>query len=470
MLFNSVPFALLLVTTFTIYYLPFMSRWQVQVLTIASFVFYAYEQPLLLLLLLTSIAINVVTSYLVTVDKPSRKRLWAVLGVSLNLSLLLFFKYSPMFARTFLGGARTSVGQWLILIPLPIGISFFTFQGISLVVEVFRDQRKSADQTRRVVPRSFLEHLRNTALFKSFFPYLIAGPIVKAHEFYPQIGAKKFRDINWHGAFRALVIGYFLKMVLADNLKDATFWITYPYFLRDSTLTLIVLIYGYAFQVFADFAGYSSIAIGLGYLFGYNLPTNFNFPYLSKSLSEFWRRWHISLSTWLRDYLYYPLGGNRRGEGRTYLNLFIVMFLGGLWHGAAWSYAVWGTFHGAALAFERMCGNHITLPTHWTVERLQTLAVFSFFSFALLLFKLPKFDQAVAYMTTLFNNHSDTRYLVVAAVVTFSVPVVAYYAWHVMRQYWDDYMRRFEPLVYGALVAAIILNSGSPGRFVYFQF
>jgi alginate O-acetyltransferase complex protein AlgI len=277
-----------------------------------------------------------------------------VVGVALNLCLLLLFKYSPLFTRIFPRSATTSLGHFLTTIPLPIGISFFTFQGISLVVEVFRDQQSSARSAPRVVPRNFIDHLQNTALFKSFFPYLIAGPIVKAHEFYPQIGAKQFKNIPWETAFRCLVIGYFLKMVVADNLKDATFWIEYPHFLRHSSFALLALLFGYSMQIFADFAGYSLIALGLGHLFGYALPTNFNFPYLSRSFSEFWKRWHISLSTWLRDYLYIPLGGNRVGPARRYVNLVTVFFLCGLWHGASWNFVIWGLWHGTFLVIERV--------------------------------------------------------------------------------------------------------------------
>ena len=470
MLFNSIPFVILVLVTFGLYYLPFLRRWQVLLLVASSFIFYAFERPILLLLLLASIAINVVTSYFVAVDKVSRQRFWAVLGVVLNLGLLLFFKHGPLFATSFLGGAATSLGRFLITIPLPIGISFFTFQGISLVVEVFRDQQHRDDSVRRVVPRNFMDHLANTALFKSFFPYLVAGPIVKAHEFYPQIEAKEFRNIRWEAAFRALTVGYFLKMVVADNMKDATFWIEFPFFMNDSTLTLTALIFGYSMQIFSDFAGYSLIAIGLGYLFGYVLPTNFNFPYISRSFSEFWKRWHISLSTWLREYLYYPLGGNRRGKVRTYVNLFVVMFLGGLWHGAAWSYAIWGTFHGTALAAERLCENRIRLPKHWMIDILRALMVFSFVTLAWLLFKLPRIEHVFSYLSVLIHNYSATRYLLVGCVVTYSLPVIAFYAWHLLKQRWGAQLQKYEFLIFGALLVAIVLNSGSPQKFIYFQF
>jgi alginate O-acetyltransferase complex protein AlgI len=376
-----------------------------------------------------------------------------------------------LFAKSFLGGDATSVGHFLIMMPLPIGISFFTFQGITLVVEVFREQRSEAlgAGKQRLIATTFAQHLRNTMLFKSFFPTLVAGPIVKAHEFYPQIQPKTFRGIRWEDAFRALVVGYFLKMVIADNLKDSTFWIAYPHFLHLSSLTLAALLFGFSMQIFADFAGYSLIAIGLGHLFGYSLPRNFDFPYLASSFSEFWRRWHISLSTWLKEYLYIPLGGSRHGEFRTYLNLFIVMFLGGLWHGAAWSYAIWGSFHGLALAAERLCKDWIRLPRNRLVQALQVLAVFSFVTLAWLLFKLPNITEAAAYFRAILTNRLTEDFALIASVIVFSAPVVAYYAWHLMKRRWRA-VNRAEFLVLGMLVAGIVLNSGSAQKFIYFQF
>jgi alginate O-acetyltransferase complex protein AlgI len=235
-------------------------------------------------------------------------------------------------------------------------------------------------------------------------------------------------------------------------------------------LTLTALIFGYSMQIFSDFAGYSLIAIGLGHLFGYALPTNFNFPYISRSFSEFWKRWHISLSTWLREYLYYPLGGNRRGKVRTYINLFIVMFLGGLWHGAAWSYAIWGTFHGTALAAERLCEGRIRLPKHWMIDILRAVVVFSFVTLAWLLFKLPRIEHVFSYLNILIHNYAATRYLLVACVVTYSLPVIAFYAWHLLKQRWGVQLQKYEFVIFGALLVAIILNSGSPQKFIYFQF
>ncbi len=470
MLFTSLPFVILVLITFVIYYLPPLRSLQVIVLTAASFLFYSWEAPLLVILLILSILINVVTSYKIATGRISSQKFWAIMGVSLNLGLLLLFKYGPLVAKTLFGGDHGSVGHFLVTIPLPIGISFFTFQGISLVVEVFRSKQPNDPfGYPEMVPDSFVEHLKHTMLFKAFFPSLVAGPIIKAHEFYPQIVAKEFSGINWQVVFRSLVTGYFLKMVIADNLKDSTFWIEYPYFLNESPLTLISLLFGYSMQIFADFAGYSLIAIGLAASFGYVLPQNFNYPYISRSFTEFWQRWHISLSTWLREYLYIPLGGNRKGNVRTYLNLFIVMFLGGLWHGAAWSYAVWGSFHGLALAMERLGKNWIRFPKHWLVGVIQAVMVFSFVTLAWLLFKLPKFEHVIAYLGAMIHSHAETKFWLIGHVITYSFPVLGYYAWYLLKQRKPS-ISRYEFIIFALLLTAIILDSGTTGAFIYFQF
>ena len=269
MLFNSFIFIGLLLVTFILYYLPIFNRLQIPVLIISSLIFYSYKQPILVLLLLLSVSINIISSYFVVYGAKRYKKLFAICGVVLNLSILIFFKYSPLFAKTFFYES-SSFGDFLLTIPLPIGISFFTFQGISLVVDVYRE--KYFDN-RDIVPKSFFDHSKRVLFFKGFFPQLISGPIVKAHDFMPQIKTKYFSEINWESAFKSLITGYFLKMVVADNLKDFTYWIVFPYFQNQSTLTLISMLFGYSCQIFADFAGYSLIAIGLAKLFGYNLMT-----------------------------------------------------------------------------------------------------------------------------------------------------------------------------------------------------
>lgn len=469
MLFNSYVFLGLLSITFLLYYAPFLRKFQIPVLIVSSLVFYGYENPSLVLLLLISVGINIVASYQVTYGDARYKRLYAVMGVVLNLSILLFFKYSPLLARTF-DLTSGSIGHFLLTIPLPIGISFFTFQGVSLIVDVYTE--KYCDN-REVVPASFIEHSKRVLFFKGFFPQLISGPIVKAHDFLPQIREKGISDIRWESTVKCLVTGYFLKMVVADNLKDFTSNIEYPYFQFQSTLNLLALMFGYSCQIFADFAGYSLIAIGLAKLFGYQFKDNFNFPYISQSFKEFWKRWHISLSSFLMEYLYFPLGGNRKGKFRTYLNLMVVMMLGGLWHGAAWSYAVWGAFHGAALATERFLeGGRPARHAGPIVKALRALMVFSFVTLAWLLFKLPEFGHVVAYLKSIGSNLrlGDDNALI-SYIMLYSSPVVLYHILYLSTRSGRSFLpRRLEYALYGCMVFLIVVNSGTPGAFIYFQF
>jgi alginate O-acetyltransferase complex protein AlgI len=466
MLFNSFVFVGLLLVTFALYYLPLLRRFQISILIISSLIFYAYNQPTLVLLLLFSSFINIISSYYVVYGKDVNKKTVAVSGVALNLAVLAFFKYSPLFSRTFFNETG-SIGEFLLTIPLPIGISFFTFQGISLVVDVYKGKYF---ENKEVIPVSFIEHARRIMFFISFFPQLISGPIVKAHEFIPQIGVKRFSDIEWEECFRRLVLGYFLKMVVADNLKEFTYFIEFPYFQAVSTMGLIALLFGYGCQIFADFAGYSMIAIGLAKLFGYNFLENFNFPYISTSFKEFWKRWHISLSTFLMEYLYFPLGGNRKGKVRTYVNLMITMVLGGLWHGAAWSYAVWGTFHGLALAVERFISDNVKMKSSQVLEFMKGVLVFFFVTLAWLLFKLPDFSHVIEYFKTIFSSSFFGYSSLILNIAIYSVPIVLYHAHYLAKQRGFISIRRLEFVPYGIMLFMIISNSGPSGSFIYFQF
>ncbi len=469
MLFNSFIFIGLVTLTFLLYYLPIFRKYQIASLIVSSLIFYAYNQPILVFLLLFSVAINILSSYYVGYGGYKYKKLYATIGVVLNLSILLFFKYSPLIAATFLQKSGT-VGQFLINLPLPIGISFFTFQGISLVVDVYT-QKYFKNQ--EIIPKSFINHAQNVLFFKGFFPQLISGPIVKAHDFLPQIKTKYFKEINWECVIKNLITGYFLKMVVADNLKDFTFWIDYPYFQGSSTLNLIALLFGYSFQIFADFAGYSLIAIGFAKLFGYNFLDNFNFPYISTSFREFWKRWHISLSSFLMEYLYFPLGGNKKGKFRTYLNLIIVMFLGGLWHGAAWSYAVWGIFHGIALIIERFIENNIKIKQTLFILILRSILTFSFVTLAWLLFKLPNFNHVLIYLSSILNNtHIYIDFKNIINISLYSLPIILYHFIYLLKLNQSLYQsfNKFSFLLYGFMLFLIIVNSGTSEEFIYFQF
>ena len=467
MLFNSYVFVLLLFVTFFIYYIPFLFRYQIQILIISSLAFYAYGQPELLLLLLASASINILTSYYVIHTKTKSRKMVATLGVVINLGILIFFKYSPLFARTFFN-TNQGIGNFLLTIPLPIGISFYTFEGISLLIDVYSN--KHADVL--MIDTSFKKHVYKTLFFISFFPHLIAGPILKGYEFYPQIGSKIFKDIDWNYVFKKLTTGYFLKMVIADNLSNFTFWMTFPYFQTFSSLSLIAMVFAYSCQIFADFAGYSLIALGLAKLFGYDLMENFYFPYISTSFSEFWRRWHISLSTFLKEYLYIPLGGNRKGNVRTYFNLILTMVLGGLWHGAAWSYAIWGLFHGLALAIERFFTKKVASKPNLLIHTLKMFCVFAFVSLAWILFRMP-FDQVKEYLHSITVNwHLPPGNSIMLFMIIYSLPVVIYHLIYLIsnNSFYREQLKRYEYIVYSLLLFMIAVNSGPSGSFIYFQF
>lgn len=468
MIFNSFEFIVLLVLTFSLYYLPILKSYQLQILISSSFIFYAYHNPVLLALLVSSIAINIITSYLIVQGKRSHRKRHAVIGVVSSLLILAFFKYSPLIGSTFF--LSKSIGDFLVSIPLPIGISFFTFQGISLVIDAYKN--KPADEYSNLIVKNKLLHSFRVAAFISFFAQLVAGPIVKAHEFLPQIKTKHLSEIHWNGSFQALTTGYFLKMVIADNLKDHTFWIAYPYFENQSSLTLVVMLFGYSMQIFADFAGYSLIAIGVARLFGYRLKRNFNFPYISSSFSEFWKRWHISLSSFLKEYLYIPMGGNKKGEIRTYINLMITMILGGLWHGVAWSYAVWGGFHGILLAIERIFKNSAETKKYQSVKYVKTFFVFVCVTFAWLLFKLPDFNHVIKYLIAIKDNLFLRDHQSIIKYITFySIPIIIYHLWYLFEEKRGSIrINILRPAAYGIMLFLIITNSGSSSAFIYFQF
>ena len=493
MLFNSFSFLALFLATFVAYYIPAFRKIQVFILVCASLIFYAWDSPHLLILLLASIFINSTISYQIARSPKSRQVFWAVAGIIINLAVLIVFKYAALLTNLFVqsfgvtSNPESGLVSLLLHLPLPIGISFYTFEGISLLIDVLHDT-SDREQQPSFIETGILSHFLKTSLFIAFFPHLIAGPILKARKFYPQIAPKYFRNIDWNIVFRSLVIGYFLKMVIADNLKDYTFWIAFPYYQSLSTLTGIVLLFGYSMQIFADFAGYSLIAIGLASALGYELPQNFNFPYISRSVTEFWSRWHISLSNWLRDYLYIPLGGNRKGKLRTYANLMTVMLLGGLWHGAAWSYAVWGGFHGMALVLERLYSNKVdvklkTNNNKWyqvIVDILKIISVFCFVSFGWLLFKLSDFRQVLDFIDTMTKNASlPNNYIYIELVLLYSFPVIAYHLINLpaivdpvrksIRQH-QKVWKICKNLALGIMLAIIALNSGNSNEFIYFQF
>ena len=473
MLFNSWIFVGLVIATAVVYYLPLLKQRQAYVLLVSSCLFYAYDDTSLLLLLIASGMINALASYGAIYLKNAR--FYATAGVVTNLFLLTLFKYGGLISASFLD-INSGIGLFLSRLPLPLGISFYTFSGISLVVDAYKGRYD--DKTLPARP-SFLHHAKNTLLYICFFPKLLAGPIVKSKDFFCEITPKLFCQIRWDMVFKSLVVGYFLKMVIADNLKDFTFWMAYPYFEHCGTGSLLLMVFGYSLQIFADFAGYSLIAIGVAAIFGYHLPTNFHFPYISSSFREFWKRWHITLSQFLMEYLYISLGGNRKGKSRTYLNLLLTMMLGGLWHGAAWSYLVWGTYHGLCLVVERfLCGrrdNCIRLGRWEGLSHALSMAfVFIMVSFGWLLFMLPDFSEAVRYIACIFGNFGSTAFIdpKLLPIGIYALPIVVYHAlyYYKERSWVKRHILRYDYLLYGIMLFLILTNSGSVSSFVYFQF
>ncbi|MEQ8764500.1 MAG: MBOAT family protein [Planctomycetota bacterium] len=348
MLFNTREFGVFLVIVVALFWaLRDWRRARIVWLLAASYFFYACWNATYLLLIVFSTFLDYwVGRRLHVTEKPKGRK--ALLGVSLlgNLGVLAVFKYYDFFVTStasVLSEIGLSFSPPLLDVLLPVGISFYTFQTLSYTIDIYRRQLEPTD--------SFLEF----ALFVTFFPQLVAGPIVRAAHFLPQFRQEpRWSDSAMGEAIWRILKGLFKKIVIADflavSIVDEVFKSPGDF----GGLDILLAVYGYAFQIYGDFSGYSDIAIGSAQLLGFELPENFNAPYLAHNLQDFWRRWHMSLSAWLRDYLYIPLGGSRGGPWKTYRNLMLTMVLGGLWHGANWTFVAWGTIHGGGLAITRM--------------------------------------------------------------------------------------------------------------------
>ena len=511
MLFNSWEFLVLLAVTFALYYAPWSrgrhgKAWQVMLALVASVIFYGWEDPKLIGLLAVSCVGNSIATGRIILHKvagdEAKVRHWTRLAVIMNLALLGIFKYLPfladLFPETLVSG---SLKHWISGIPLPIGISFYTFHGISMIVDVARGEVTREGDALMSKGGRFAKGVRDIGFYLLFFPQLVAGPIVKAKDFWPQIVAKRIEDIPWRQVVRALIAGYFLKVFVADNLSEHTAYLARGggEMAQGSPFNLLPLLYGYTLQIFADFAGYSLIAIGLAAMFGYRFPVNFNFPYLSTSITEFWRRWHMSLSGWLRDYLYIPLGGNRKGPARTYLNLFLVMFLGGLWHGAEWKFALWGSLHGLFLALERLGGSVLRrasvsvdrneletigaraslFPKHRFTEALKHffrwLLTFHLVTALWLTFLMPDLRSIGAFFQGVFSGKTGFSGPPVFSLFFYGGAVVLYHAWGWIQEHREALAARLsspvpEGIVQGVMLFLIITNPGAPRGFIYFQF
>jgi D-alanyl-lipoteichoic acid acyltransferase DltB (MBOAT superfamily) len=383
-------------------------------------------------------------------------------AVALDLGVLAVFKYYAFFVQDIgdvLDALHLGLPVPLLTIALPVGVSFFTFQAISYTVDVYR---------RIIPPASTLD----VAIYLSFFSHLVAGPIVRAREFLPQLATPRDPKRVAVGAGVMLIgIGLVKKVVLADYLArsivDPVFGVPQAYFAPD----VLLATYAYAAQIYCDFSGYTDIAIGLALLMGFVFPQNFDRPYRSLGFREFWRRWHMTLSRFLRDFLYIPLGGNRGGRWRTYRNLMITMVLGGLWHGAAWTFVLWGAFHGLGLCLEHLLGSRWVRVPVW----LRWVVTFHLICFGWILFRSQGLDVVGSFLSRLFDWGPATLWsvpVVVAVVVVIGTQLLPPRPLDGLRLQ----LERASPAVLGAalavlilLVAATVPSQGVP-PFIYFRF
>lgn len=373
---------------FTLIYMLLQKRDTARVLFVIAFSYYFYYKSsgfyFFLLGVVTLVDFFLALAMEHTKEKIKRKLL-VTLSLTVNLGLLVYFKYTNFFFNT------------IYDIFLPVGISFFTFQSLSYTIDVYRRNIQA------------LKNPLDYAFYVSFFPQLVAGPIVRAKDFIPQIRKPLFvsRAMFGQGVF-FIVSGLFKKAIISDyisiNFVERIFDNPGLY----SGIENLLGVYGYALQIYCDFSGYSDMAIGIALLLGFHFPMNFDSPYKSFSVTDFWHRWHISLSTWLRDYLYISLGGNRKGRFHTYLNLVVTMLLGGLWHGASWNFVVWGGLHGVALAvnkfYRTVTGKARDWEPHGIRKVLGIIVTFHFVCFAWIFFRNSTFDASVTMINQIFYN------------------------------------------------------------------
>jgi alginate O-acetyltransferase complex protein AlgI len=473
MLFNSLTFVVFFAVVVTLYWS--MRSWNARknLLVVASYIFYGAWNPPFAALLFSTTAMDFWLGARIAKAKgPHARRVWLVASVCMNLSMLGFFKYGNFLLENF---------QWLLArigviyqpphldILLPVGISFYTFHSLSYTLDVYRGVLQPT------------KSLRDFVLAVSFFPQLVAGPIVRAGDFLPQLVTPpglRMGQFLW--GLLLMTLGLFEKIVLADTMlsdsADRIFGYAGPLIAVDSWLGVMA----FAGQIFFDFAGYSTCAIGAALCLGFHLKDNFRFPYAAIGFSDFWRRWHISLSTFLRDYLYIPLGGNQVRPFRAALNLVIVMFLGGLWHGAAWTFVVWGLLHGSYLVVERVIRvlfEKKTWANNLSTRVLAWFATYTAVCIAWVFFRASDFTIATRMLRGMFGGHAhgdailSTREMLQIGTVTVCM-IIAH--WSLRDSNIETAVTRLPRLVVTAawafMASAIILTQGNSNAFIYFQF
>jgi D-alanyl-lipoteichoic acid acyltransferase DltB (MBOAT superfamily) len=472
MLFPTVAFATFFAVVYPIcWWLRARARtWQVFVLG-ASYVFYGFWDWRFVGLIVLSTAFNQSAAVLLARDGERGRRVVLIAGLVFNIGLLGGFKYYGFFVESFNDRMRDfglSTRVPVVEVLIPVGISFFTFQAISYVVDVYR---------RSLRPGTMLEF----AVYLAFFPHLVAGPIVRAAEFLPQLARPRMLSSDdasraalmiGRGLFKKVVISSFLATSIVDPVFGAPE--------QHSSAEILVATFGYAVQIYADFSGYTDMAIGIALLLGIRFPQNFDRPYAASSLQDFWHRWHITLSRWLRDYLYIPLGGNRHGRLRTYANLILTMVLGGLWHGAAWTFVVWGLFHGlgltverglVALRGERGTGAVMRVPLVWLGPTLTFLFVCAGWVF----FRADSMETALTMFARLVTAWGPAPLLTPGLVAVIVAAIAVQHLPAGLEQRLEATVARVPLVAHGAALGLFIaltfaLGPSGVAPFIYYQF
>jgi len=477
MLFPTIDFAIFFGIVFVLNWLlaPFPKRWKVFII-VASYVFYAWWDWRFVFLLAASTLVTVVGGKLVHTSGTDRGRKgWVISTTVVELGLLGWFKYYGFLynsvdnALYHLGIAPLSAPMEVML---PVGISFFTFMGLSYVIDIYR---------RELEPAPWLD----VATFVCFFPHLEAGPIVRGSDLLPQIARSHKRDprhIDFPRAAYLIFAGLFKKVVLSSYISSA---VVDPVFANPrlhSAPEVVFAAWGYGVQIYCDFSGYTDIAIGCALLLGFRFPENFNAPYTARSLQDFWRRWNMTLSFWLRDYLYIPLGGNQGSSRNMYRNIMLTMLLGGLWHGAAWTFVAWGALHGVGQCFghwrrqrRKARGLAAQSDAPWAVA-WQRFATFQYVSLGWVFFRATSFNNAFAMLDRLLSGWAMPSPLVTFPVIlTVVVGIGTQYVPDRFPARVQDAFGRLRPVLQAAALAAALLvttTMGPPGvaPFIYFKF
>lgn len=387
MLFSSISFIYVFLPAVCFLYLITRKELHNPILLIASIIFYAWGEPRYLAIMIVTIMVNYLGALLIE-KYPLKKKLTLTLTIAANLGFLIYFKYFNFILGNINALLHTNID--FIKVVMPIGISFYTFQAMSYLIDVYRGECKAQ------------KDIYKMALYICLFPQLIAGPIVKYHDVAEQIDSREVNFEKVDIGVKRFIIGLAKKMLLANTMgaiADKIF-VQAP----DTFTPLVAWIgsFAYSLQLFYDFSGYSDMAIGLGLIFGFRFMENFNYPYISKSITEFWRRWHISLSTWFRQYVYIPLGGNKISPNRTYINLAVVFFLTGLWHGASWNFIFWGLWNGFFIILEKMTGWHKETDKPF-INFLKHIYTIFIFVLGWVMFRADNMHYAAIYLKNMFG-------------------------------------------------------------------